>query len=370
MPQSLKSVLGQSSRVQKPSRRRGTSSPSPRKKATQPKEDDSLFEERLADLGTARLLADELTLRDFVQAVRFIRSTMFTPVPQTGLKSTRVAEVLKYRASLPPIVTIGHLNSVLRSPTRTERELTELVAKGVVRKLRVERRGGLGEAVIETSELERLVRRCQVAEDTADGFLAFLRQNPASQVLPSGVLTSAQTDELVRAGLLTNSTHVAPGSTLHIRPEDRTMLTSIQHVSRFASGTVSAVGGHQAIHLAGGGGGAPTLTGALAPSRGPSSAPGGAAPSLRISLPGHGRYLKLAEGAVDWVREMLGKTAWGEGPEDWLRERFEGGGLYGTRWKELWGVEWQWVAGLAVGLGVVELFDMGSVGKGARALGS
>ncbi|KAM4059728.1 serine-threonine protein kinase [Hirsutella rhossiliensis] len=363
MPQSLKSILGKSSRVQKPSRR-NPSSPSP-KKARQPKEEEVLFEERLTDLGTTRLLAEELTLRDVVQAMRYIRSTMFTPVPETGLKSTRVAEVLNYRASLPPVVTIGHLNSVLRSPTRTERELAELVAKGVVRKVRVERRGGMGEAVIETSDLERIVKRCDVSDEAADKFLACLRQNPTAQMLPSGALTSTQTDELVRAGLLTSSAHAAPGSTLHVRPEDRTTLTSILHVSRFASGTVSAVGGHQAIHLAGGGGGAPTLTRAAASSSSAAPPPS----SFRISLPGHGRYLKLAEGAVDWVREALGKTAWGEGPEDWLRERFAGGGLYGTRWKEFWGVEWQWLAGQAVGLGVVEMFETGSVGRGVRAFG-
>lgn len=368
MPQTLKSILGKSNRIQKSSRR-NASSPTP-KKARQAKEDEALFEDRLTDLGTTRLLAEELTLRDVVQAMRYIRSTMFTPVPETGLKSTRVAEVLHYRASLPPVVTVGHLNSILHSPTRTERELAELVAKGVVRKVRVERRGGMGEAVIETSDLERIVRRCDVSDEAADAFLVFLRQNPTAQMLPSAVLTSAQTDELVRVGLLTNSTHAAPGNTLHVRPEDRTTLTSIQHVSRFASGTISAVGGHQVIHLAGGGGGgAPALTRASASTPSPSSSLAPSSSSFRISLPGHGRYLKLAEGAVDWVREALGKTAWGEGPEDWLRERFAGGGLYGTRWKEFWGVEWQWVAGQAVGLGVVEMFETGSVGRGVRALG-
>lgn len=363
MPRSLKSMLGRSNRVQK-SARRNTSSPSP-KKARRPKQDEVLFEQRLADLGATRLLAEELTLRDVVQAMRYIRSTMFTPMPEKGLRSTRVAEVLNYRASLPPVVTIGHINSVLRSPSRTERELAELVGKGVVRKVRVERRGAMGEAVIETSDLERIVGRCDVSDAAADVFLAFLRQNPTAQMLPSGALSSAQTDELLRAGLLTSSAQALPGSTLHVRPEDRTTLTSIQHISRFASGTVSAVGGHQAIHLAGGGGGAPTLTRASASSSSSSTA---TSSSFRISLPGHGRYLKLAEGAVDWVREALGKTAWGEGPEDWLRERFAGGGLYGTRWDDFWGLEWQWLAGQAVGLGIVEMFETGSVGRGVRAL--
>ncbi|PHH87205.1 hypothetical protein CDD83_9186 [Cordyceps sp. RAO-2017] len=93
---------------------------------------------------------------------------------------------------------------------------------------------------------------------------------------------------------------------------------------------------------------------------------------LRISLPGHGRFLKLAQEAVDWVRDALGKTRWGEAPESWLRERFEAGpgpgGLYGPRWRDFWGLEWEWVVGQAVGVGAVELFETGSVGRGVRAL--
>jgi hypothetical protein len=92
--------------------------------------------------------------------------------------------------------------------------------------------------------------------------------------------------------------------------------------------------------------------------------------SYRLAIPGHGRYLKLAEAAVDWLREALAKTKWGEGPEAWLKERFEGGGLYGPRWKEFSGLQWEWVLGEAVGLGVVELFDTASVGRGVRASGS
>ncbi|KJZ73552.1 hypothetical protein HIM_07108 [Hirsutella minnesotensis 3608] len=358
MPQSLRSILGKSGRVRKPTRpapsqRTSSGSPSPRKGGGPSRKaeeqgtrqgrardaddgDGPLFEDKLTDLGTARLLAEELTLRDVVQAMRYVRSHMFTPVPPTGLRSTRVAEVLSYRASLPPAVTLAHVH-----------------------------------------ELERMLRDA-VSETAADALLAYLRANPATQAVPQGQLASTHTDELVRAGFLTSATQTVPGSTLHVRPEDRTTLTSIHHVSRFASGTVSAVGGSQAIHLAGGGGGAPTLTRPSASSP-PASVVGAASsstaspssglPGFRISLPGHGRYLKLAEGAVEWVRETLGKTKWGEAPETWLRERFEGGGLYGTRWKEFWGIEWQWVAGQAVGLGVVEMFETGAVGKGVRALG-
>ncbi|CAM1506779.1 Fc.00g064200.m01.CDS01 [Cosmosporella sp. VM-42] len=362
MTKSLRHILGKSSRIRKPSRptppRRDPPSPSPRK-ASRKARDEGLFTEKLEDHGLTKLLSEDLTLRDVVQAMRYIRSRMFTPVPPTGLHSTRTAEVLNYRLAIPPIITTGHLNAILNAPSRTEREVVELTGKAVLRRVRVERRGWTGEALIETRDLEGMLARSEVKEGTRRKFVEFLKGNPTSQAMGTGMLEIGEVDELVRAGFLTSSTHIDPGSTLHVRPEDRTTLTSIQHVSQFASGTVSAVGGRNAIHLAGGsGGGAPTLT--HSPSH---------ASSFRISIPGHGRYLKLAEAAVDWVRETLGTTKWGEGPESWLRERFEGGGLYGGRWKEFWGVEWDWVLGEAIGLGVVEVFETGSVGRGVRALG-
>ncbi|KAF4984173.1 hypothetical protein FZEAL_571 [Fusarium zealandicum] len=360
---SIRSILGKSGRITKSSRpsptSRKPSSPSPRRPARNAKDQDAdLFHDKLEDLGLAKVLEEDLSLRDVVQAMRYIRSKMFCSVPSAGFNSTRTAEVLNHRAATAPLVTVGHLNAILRSPGKVERELAELTARGAVRRVRVERRGGMGEALIETADLEEMLDRARLTEETKQKIETFLKENPTTQTLSKGVLDSSQADELVRAGFLTSSTPSAPEGTLDMRPEDRTTLTSIQHVSRFASGTVSAVGGRNAIHLAGGGGGAPTLThSSFSPS------------NLRIAIPGHGRHLKLASGAVDWVREALGRTRWGEGPESWLKERFEGGGLYGPRWKEFWGVEWTWVLGEAVGLGVVEVFETGSVGRGVRALG-
>ncbi|KAH7274262.1 hypothetical protein FSOLCH5_000859 [Fusarium solani] len=362
MPQTIRSILGKSGRVTKsfrPPATRKPSSPSPRGPARKAKDKDvELFQDKLDDMGLAKLLEEDLTLRDVVQAMRYIRSHMFSPVPSTGFNSTRTAEVLNYRATTAPLVTVGHLNAVLRSPGKVERELAELTLKGVVRKVRVERRGGMGEALIEMADLEDMLQRAKLSEDTRNKFRVFLKENTTTQTLPHGVLDSKQADELVRAGFLTSSTPSAPEGTLDMRPEDRTTLTSIHHVSRFASGTVSAVGGRNAIHLAGGGGGSPALTHSST-----------SRSDLRLAIPGHGRHLKLASAAVEWVRDAMGRTRWGEAPESWLKERFEGGGLYGPRWKEFWGVEWTWVLGEAVGLGVVEVFETGSVGRGVRALG-
>lgn len=365
MPTTVRSILGKSNRVSKPSRpssanKKSPVSPSPRRQPRKSNDADTdLFQDKLDDLGLATLLEEELTLRDVVQAMRFIRSRMFSPVPQTGFTSTRTTELLNYRATSAPLVTVGHINAVLRSPGKVEREIAELTGKGVLRRVRVERRGWTGEALIELSDLEEILDRASLKEETRSRFKKFMRENPTAQMLEMGVLESGMEDELVKTGFLTSSTPFSPESTLDVRPEDRTTLMSIQHVSRFASGTFSAVGGRNAIHLSGGGGGAPILT------RSDSSTP----PHLRIAIPGHGRHLKLAAAGVDWVREALRQTRWGEGPESWLRERFEGGGLYGNRWREFGGVEWEWVLGEAMGVGVVEVFETGSVGRGVRALG-
>ncbi|GAO14432.1 uncharacterized protein UV8b_02640 [Ustilaginoidea virens] len=379
MPQSIRSILGKTRVAKaKPAAQRTASSahrgtkPQSRRSARH----DALFPDKLEDLGGAPVLTEreELTLRDVVQAMRYIRSRMFSAVPETGLTSTRRAEMLRRRASMPPVVAASHVQAVLggTAPARVEREIAELVGRGVLRRVRVARRGGAGEALVETRDLEGMLGRARdgggLSAGARDAFLDHLRRNPTAQTVGwADGLTRDQVDELVRAGFLTSagSTTPAPGpsalSALSARPEDRTTLTSIQHVSRFASGTASAVGGRNAVHLAGGGGGSAVFS--AAHGRPESSS------SCRVAVPGHGRHLKLADGAADWIRDVLGKTAWGEGPESWLKERFEGNGLRGTRWRDFCGLEWEWLLGQAVGLGVVEVFDTGSVGRGVRALG-
>ncbi|KAG6022329.1 hypothetical protein E4U40_004713 [Claviceps sp. LM458 group G5] len=424
MPQSLRSILGY--RIAKP-----RSQPSPKKgrpktttttttaKPRLPSRKALLFPDQFPDLGDLPILTphEALSLRDVVQTMRYIRSRMFTAVPSRGFTSARTAELLHYRAGMPRLITMGHIHALLggTSPSRVEREVAELVSKGLLRRVRVERRGALGEALMEMEDLRVLLGRMedegQLGGRTREAFWRFLRRRPTVLVVGVGdiregkgrlgggehddearggddkdgdgdgggdgdgfFLTPSQVDELVRAGFLTSCATAAPANdSLHLRPEDRTTLTSIAHVSRFASGTVSAVGGRNALHLAGGGGGATARKHHHAASN-------HAVSGFRIAVPGHGRYLKLADAAVRWIQDALSATTWGQGPEAWLRERFEASSqtpygaenknLYGPRWKDFWGVEWEWVLGEAVGLGIVDLFDTGSVGRGVRMRGA
>ncbi|KAG5981671.1 hypothetical protein E4U55_002707 [Claviceps digitariae] len=454
MPQSLRSILGKpriSKRTNTTARHDSPKRPSCSKTRTRDCKEDRgglLFPDKFPDLGDVSVLLEEhetlaLRLRDVVQTMRYIRGHMFGALPRWGggFTSTRTAELLNYRASLPGVVTMGHIHAVLRGtpPSRVEREAAELVGKGVLRRVRVDRRGGLGEALVEMDHVRALlgegVRRRTMRRRTGIAFWRFLRRRPTALVVRAGdmrredddddgdggggddddddaaadteekqlgiseddddddndddadnaLLTHGQVNELLRAGFLTSCAAATPGNPLHVRPEDRTTLTSIAHVSRFASGTVSAVGGQNALHLAGGGGGGPAASGRRTATATTTKTTTKTTPtshhqasntalSFRIALPGHGRYLKLADAAVHWLTDALGRTRWGEGPEAWLRERFEARGAgpgagQSPRWKDFWGLEWEWLLGQAVGLGVVEVFETGSVGKGVRLLG-
>ncbi|KOS16829.1 hypothetical protein ESCO_004756 [Escovopsis weberi] len=421
---SLRAVLGTSHRVRKQS---ALTPRKPRAKRPLPdghhhdgdgNDDDDYMDAgnaaQLPDLGpVARLegeLLSDLSLRDVPQAMRCIRARMFSPLPATGLHSSRVARTLAARRAIPPLVSPGHLAAVLGDPSAVEREVAQLWAAGALRRVRVPRRGGTGEALIEGGDLAALVRGATgvgagagagarsgrnsaeaLSEGARAGFEAFLRARPTARTFPHGgvegsgeMMGRREVDELVRAGFLASEAALWHGDRLLQRPEDRTTLTSVERVSRHASGTVSAVGGRNAVHLAGGGGGgggglisSSSTSSARVPASVPASSPSspsaaappdGGAEALRIAVPGHGLYMKLAEGTAQWLRDLLATRPWAEGTEAWARERFEGGGLYGTRWKEFWGVEWEWVLGQAVGLGVVEVFDTGSVGRGIRGL--
>ncbi|GJC80124.1 hypothetical protein ColLi_02962 [Colletotrichum liriopes] len=241
-------------------------------------DDDDFFHDRLDDVGLVAALASDMSLRDVVQAMKYTRNHMFGPLPTeaAGMKSTRIAEVLNYRKAMPGIVTVSHLHALLASPTAVEREVAELQRGGAVRKIYVPRRGGLGEALIQTSELEEMViQSAGLDEEAKTAFLEFLRENPLAQTMPRSACGHKQADALVRAGFLTASIHPqhvnTPLMNLHLRPEDRGSLMSIEAVSRAASGSFDAVGGQGAVHAAGGGGGAPRSSRADASPPGPNS---------------------------------------------------------------------------------------------------
>ena len=374
-----------------PRTKAGTTSSSRAKAAGDGHEEEDFFQDKLDDLGLVQALATDLTLRDVPQAMRYSREHMFTLMPEQpsslGMSSTRVAEVLNARRNLPPVVTTAHLQALLRSPTAVERETAELIRAGVLRKIVVLRRGrdgGVGEFLVATSDLQDLVERSVALDDgTKRAFLQWLKDNPAKLKLSTGDggLKLEQIDRLVKGGFLAASHDFDGGSVTSVfaRPEDRGTNISLETVSRAAAGSVDAVGGQGAVHASGGSGG-----GRAGGSR---SRLGGT--ELSLAVPGQGAYLKMVSAGLSHVVGILSKSVFKEIPETLLRERWDGGvakdskqhagkrerrefaGVLPGRtkkWKDFYGMAFDWILHEAVGAGLVEVFATGSVGRGIRLL--
>lgn len=384
---SLHSILGLTSpsRVKKPSKPSTSQSPraSPSKrKSSAPKggqpdnpgadddpaeEDEDYFQDHLDDHGLVRALVTDLHLSDVVQAMRFIRGRMWTPMPdrRTGMASARVSEVLNYRLTIPPVVTVAHLQAVLMaSPSRVEREVAGLVEEGIVRRIVVR---GRSEAVVEVGDLVGMVRRAGVDEGTRAAYERFVRGEMGAEGLERG-----QVDVLVKAGFLTSSA-VDAGGVMRGGGRPTGLLgtsRTLEHLAMAPTGSLDAVGGGAAQMVSGSGT--------------PSSSPRPTNETLSISVPNNGAFIKLLKAALDHLSRLLEqRSAFREMPEDALREAWDGGlggrrragaGFSGVlpgrtrKWREHWGLKFEWVLGEAVGAGVVEVFETGSVGRGVRSL--
>lgn len=108
-----------------------------------------------------------------------------------------------------------------------------------------------------------------------------------------------------------------------------------------------------------------------------------------LSVPNMGPYLRLLGAGRSQLASALKKSSHGEAPLYLLRDRWEGavesassvstakrargevaGVLPGRtrKWKELYGMNFRWVLEEALGAGLIELFDTGSVGPAVRRL--
>ncbi|KAG8170247.1 hypothetical protein KVR01_000992 [Diaporthe batatas] len=361
-------------------------------------EEEDYFHDKLDDVGLVQALATDLTLRDVPQAMRYSRGHMFVPMPgqphSLGLSSTRVAEVLQARKRLPPVVTVAHLQALLRSPTAVDREVAELVRAGALRKIIVLRRardGGVGELLVVGGDLHELVRAAEgegaIDAEAAGAFCHWLQDNPAALKVCAGdgTLGHGHVDQLVRAGFLTTAHDRDVGSvtSLFARPEDRGTNLSLAAVSRAAAGSIGAVGGDGAVHASGG-------SGARSGGSSGSISRGGPSVDLSLAVPGQGPYLRLVSAALSQLTGILTKSDYREMPETLLRERWDGGvakqeskqhaskrlrrefaGVLPARtrkWRDFHGMTFEWVLHEAVGAGLVEVFETGSVGRGVRLL--
>ncbi|KAI6090063.1 serine-threonine protein kinase 19-domain-containing protein [Hypoxylon rubiginosum] len=408
---SLRSILGGSNRVRKSTKKsvakKSESTPSPsssslaalprRKPGTQQRkrskfdedDDNDLFDDKLDDYGLVRALRADLNLRDTSQAVLYIRSHMFSPIPEQapGMNSTRIAEVLNYRKRMPPIVTISHIQTLLLSPSAVEREIAELARSGFLRKVVVARRGDIGETVVLSTDFEQMIKdSTSLDEKTKSSLITFLKEHPGTQTIGRNALRESEIEQLIRAGFITShltgvTHHGSMSNTMNLysRPEDKITLTSIDIVSKQPTGSLGAVGGDGALHRAGGsGGGSLSVSGR-----------GADAVEMKLAVPGNGTFLKLLSSALEHLVSLLGKSRFREAPETVLRDRWDGGvakeeARYAAKrsrgefagilpgqtrkWRQFYGLSFDWVLQEAVGSGLVEVFETRSVGRGVRAL--
>lgn len=194
-----------------------------------------------------------------------------------------------------------------------------------------------------------------------------MNANPTSGTVAGNNFTQEELSALTTAGFLTTPT-IAGSPSLFVIPGSSSLASLATAGSRHAAGTLGAVGGAGATQYMAGGGMSrqPPLT------------------YYNFSLPNTGAHIKLLVQARTHLINLLKKSKYKEAPMDVLRERWDGGvsdsdkvkrgkgeftGVLPGRtkkWKQFWGLRFEWILEECVGAGLVECFETRSVGVGVR----
>ncbi|KAH7356168.1 serine-threonine protein kinase 19-domain-containing protein [Pyrenochaeta sp. MPI-SDFR-AT-0127] len=350
--------------------RRTTSAPSSasQRKKPLPSSEKSIpydDEDQLDDTGVIASLAEDLNFRDVPQYMEYIRNRMFSDMPEkAGMNSTRIAEVLNYRRRLPPFVTIAHIDALSTSSTRTEREIAELAQAGILRRVTIPLRGvgaaAVGDGIASVRDWQTLVRsHGDLTEELKAKYMSVMNANSTSTAISGTTFTPTEISALVTVGFLTSTTATNAVSSYFSSPGSSSLAAISTSGSRHAAGSLEAVGGAYATqHIRGGT--------SLASSRTVSAA------NFNFSLPNTGTHMKLLVDARNHLLNIIKKTKYKEMPMDVLRERWDGefaGVLPGRtkKWKQFYGMRFEWILEECLGAGLIELFETGSVGRAVRA---
>jgi serine-threonine protein kinase 19 len=317
----------------------------------------------------------------------YFQAVMFSEIPNRapGMNSSRIAEILNYRLQIPPIVPLGHIYALKSTPTSTEREIVAQIQAGLLKKVTIPGRGlgsgAIGEGLVLVSEWEKLVQNLpDLSEELKRKYICYLGREPA---LP---FTVDEVRALSRAGLLTASSSTAPTlSDTFLTPinlSQGTLAYVASAGSRHASGTAAAVATSSTEHLRGN-------TSNSTPHESPSQPHQQQITQIlssNLSLPNTGPYLRLVRAARTHLLNLLSKAGPHKSmPLARLRERWDGGSdedvianvekpvkgvLPGRtkKWRELYGLRFEWALAESVGAGVLECFRTGSVGTGVRVI--
>lgn len=128
----------------------------------------------LPDIGGSHFISKTAPVQNVLQAIEYIRDGMFEEIPaRAGMNSTRIAEVLNLRRSLPPLASVAHVHTLLEAPTQVEREIVEQIQTGRIRRLIIPGRGndaaGLGDCLVLAEDWDKLVQESPVLEQPVKG---------------------------------------------------------------------------------------------------------------------------------------------------------------------------------------------------------
>ncbi|CAG8096470.1 unnamed protein product [Penicillium olsonii] len=343
----------------------------PTSSATSLKSVDFGQDDPLPDVGGSHYISETSPVQNVLQAIQYIRDGMFEELPaRAGMNSTRIAELLNLRRSLPPLASVAHVHTLLEAPTQVEREIVELVKTGQIRRLIIPGRGndaaGLGDCLVLAEDWEKLVQESPALEEPVkQKFLDILKRMGTSSAISQGVFTTDEYRALLRAGFIVSSSSFTQGSL---------SVASLPNLPTMAASSASRVGSNRSPSN---------------PEHSVQSDAQARAATLFLSLPNTGSYLRLLGSGRAHLLALLKRSASGEAPVGLLKDRWDGaveteksfhlakrargefaGVLPGKtkKWKDLNGMHFRWVLEEALGAGLVEMFETGSVGPGIRCL--
>jgi hypothetical protein len=120
------------------------------------------------------MISETAPAQNVLQAIQYIRDGMFEELPtRAGMNSTRIAEVLNLRRSLPPLASVAHVHTLLEAPTLVEREIVDQIQTGRIRRLIIPGRGndaaGLGDCLVLAEDWDKLVQESPALEPPVKG---------------------------------------------------------------------------------------------------------------------------------------------------------------------------------------------------------
>ncbi|EMC91066.1 hypothetical protein BAUCODRAFT_152365 [Baudoinia panamericana UAMH 10762] len=340
--------------------------------------------DRLDDVGGIPSLSPSGVRQGVISLARSALEDAWDDVPAVaGMNSERISDILRFRKAMPPIVSTAHLHALSVSSTETERELARLVAEGKVRRVVIPGRGkggtAVGDGIALTEDWKSALDDSGLPPDLKQKYALLLDARPDSATTSTTSLSQTEIQQLVSAGFLTNPAALTSASNLFAPPGASSLIPLSQAGHTAPTGSIAAIGGQNAIHESGGGGSSL----ATQPTRNRLT------PEMAFSLPSTGAYLKLLTEARQHLLNLLKQLSprYKEATRDLLKEKWEGnvlgdaasrakrargewsGVLPGKtkKWREFYGLRFEWVLAECVGSGLVELFDTGSVGVGVRA---